>query len=369
MYTLVCPCLFGLESVLKSEIMRIGGQNIQTIDGRVSFKGDDKILARANICLGSAERVLIEIGSYHAETFPQLFDGACALPIEDYIGVKDSFPVTGWSISSNLKSISDCQSIIKKALVKRMSSVHKLDWFEETGPTHQVRFSILRNHVSIYLDTTGIPLHKRGYRPQTSLAPIKETLAAGIADFARVKSDSTVIDPMCGSGTLLIEAAYKAMNIAPGLKRKFISEDWGLVSPKIWEQERQNAYDAIKKDSGFCAVGYDIDNESIILASQNAERASVAGNMKVSLGALENFKTPKEPFILITNPPYGERMSDREGAEKIIRLMGKKFAEKDGAAYYIISPHNDFERLFGRTARRRRKLNNGDIRCQLYMYF
>ena len=369
LHTFSCPCLFGLESVLSGEVRRIGGQDVETNDGRVSFKGDAHMMARANIYLRTAERVLVVIGSFRAETFSDLFEGVHALPIENFIGSKDSFPVKGWSISSKLKSISDCQAIVKRALAKRLGTAYGSTWLEETGPLHQVRFSILRDIATLTLDTSGTPLHKRGYRTEANTAPIKETLASGIADLARVKEDTLVIDPMCGSGTLLIEAATKALRIPPGLKRRFSAESWGLIPPSVWQDERKAGFENIRRDGKFQGIGYDFDAEALELTQNNAKRAGVDSKVSVSLAALESFTPPSDPCVILTNPPYGERMLQRDQAEEIIRLMGKVFKPVEGKSYYIISPHENFERVFGREANRRRKLNNGDIRCQLYMYY
>lgn len=371
--TLCAPCLFGLESVLSSEIKRLGGTNIQTTDGRVLFDGDESLLARANIGLRTAERVCIVLGSFEATSFSALFDQTTELPFEQFIGKKDAFPVKGWSLKSGLHSIPDCQSIIKKAAVKRLEKMYHLSWFEETGPVHQIQFTILKDVVTIMLDTSGIGLHKRGYRPTAVEAPIKETLAAGIADFARIRENDFVMDPMCGSGTLLIESALRAFNIAPGVTRHFAAEKWQAIPQTVWQEARTAALDNIRRGIGFQAAGFDIDALAIGLTAENARKAGVSKKITTAMHDIANFSVPQDSdhnrTIILCNPPYGERLMEVEQAEDLYRQMGKVFPKRSGVSCYIISPHEQFERLFGRFADKRRKLYNGMIRCQLFMYF
>lgn len=365
---LCAPCLFGLESVLSGEVKRMGGENVQTIDGRVTFEGEPALLARANIGLRTAERVCIVVGMFEAKTFEELFNGAIDLPFEDFIGKKDAFPVKGWSLNSNLHSIPDCQSILKKAIVKRLEKAYGLSWFEETGPLHQIRFTIHKNMVTILLDTSGVGLHKRGYRAKSAAAPIKETLAAGIVDLAHLRREDQAIDPMCGSGTLLIEAALKAFQIAPGIRRSFSAERWGLFPDAIWADERAAARENIRRGIEFTAQGYDIDALAVGLTAENAQKAGVGKKIAVSMRDIANFEAP-EKAVIFCNPPYGERLLEQKEAEQLYRVMGRVFPDRPGLRYYIISPHENFEQLFGRKATKRRKLYNGMIRCQLYMYY
>lgn len=369
LYTLNCPCLFGLESVLAGEVKRIGGQDVEVTDGKVSFKGDGRMIARANILLRTAERVLIVVGGFRAESFTELFDGVFSLPLENYIGSADAFPVKGWSLNSKLKSVPDCQSIIKKATAKRLGEHYHCGWMAETGPVHQMQFSILRDVVTIMLDTTGVGLHKRGYRPHANIAPMKETLAAGIADLARVKQDTLVLDPFCGSGTLLIESATKALRVAPGLKRHFAAERWGLVPEQDWTDVRQESFEQILRGGAFRGEGADIDPEAVALTNENAQRSGIGSKISVQCRDIADFVLPQQPFVLLANPPYGERMLDVQQAEALYRTMGRVFEPGEGRSYYIISPHEQFEKLFGRQASRRRKLYNGMLKCQLYMFF
>jgi putative N6-adenine-specific DNA methylase len=365
---LSCPCHFGLESVLNFEIKKIGGEDIAVSDGRVAFSGGYDILARANLCLSTAERVLIQLGEFKALTFEELFQGVKALPLEQFIGVKDSFPVKGYSLNSVLRSVPDCQSIIKKAAVERLKQKYNVSWFEETGSIHQIQFSILKDNVALYLDTSGAGLHKRGYRQNSNAAPIKETLAAGIIDLAHVRSGSTVYDPFCGSGTFLIEAAYKALNIAPGLKRHFSAESWEVIDRKIWADERQRAVDSIKKENDFFAYGSDIDPETAALAEENCRKAGVRNRIKISTADIHNYDNVPDS-ITVCNPPYGERLLEIKEAEKLYSEMGKHFNADREHPCYIISPHEDFEKFFGKNADKRRKLYNGMIKCQLFMYY
>ncbi len=368
-YTYVAPCLFGCEGILADELKRMGAQEVIAQNGRVVFTGDQTMVARANICSRIAERILILIGSFKAMSFTELFDGVKALPLEAYIGKQDAFPVNGWSISSALHSIPDCQSIIKKAVVERLKSVYHIGWFEETGPVHMLRFSILKDEVSIMLDTSGEGLHKRGYRKNSVEAPIKETLAAAMCDQARIFPDTVIEDPFCGSGTILIEAALKAKNIAPGLRSSFAAERFGFLDAKIWQQERAAAQDAIRNDIPFRAIGYDIDPAAVKLTLENAKKAGVGKYISAQVAHIADFKMREERSIVITNPPYGERLLDIAQAEKLYKAMGTVFARQPGKKYFIISPHDDFEGFFGRKADKRRKLYNGMIKCMMYMYF
>lgn len=364
---ITCPCHFGLESVLKFEITRIGGENITVRDGRVSFEGGYDLVARANICLSTAERVLIELAEFHAETFEELFQGVKKIPLEEFIGIKDAFPVKGHSLNSELHSVPDCQSIIKKAAVERLKLKYKTGWFEESGAVHQIQFSILKNTVNIYLDTSGIGLHKRGYRRNANAAPIKETLAAGIIDLARVRSDSIVCDPFCGSGTFLIESAIKALKIPPCINRKFAAEKWDCFPDDIWRTERQKAISNVNKSSEFKALGFDADEECVRLSIDNSVKAGVKSKIRIECADISDFH--KINGITVCNPPYGERMLEIREAEQLYKIMGEVLMPDKDNPCYIISPHEDFEKYFGKKADKKRKLYNGMIKCNLYMYF
>lgn len=366
---LVAPCLFGVESVAADEFRRMGFEDIVTENGRVKLKGDFNMLARANICSRFAERIMIEVGEFSAVTFTELFEGVKALPWEDYIGKDDAFPVNGWSINSQLFSIPDCQSIIKKAIVERLKMKYSVTRFSETGPEYKVRFSIHKNTVTMMIDTSGDGLHKRGYRRNSNDAPLKETLAASMCDLARIFPDTKFFDPFCGSGTLLIESALMATNMAPGLRRYFAAERFGFLDDKIWREERTRAQDLIRHNIEFSAQGYDIDPACVELTLANAKKAGVEKYVKASVGDVRNFSAPKERCLTVTNPPYGERLLDVKEAEKLYKIMGEQFERGDGQKYYVISPHDEFEKHFGAIADKRRKLYNGMIKCQLFMYF
>lgn len=365
----IAPCHFGLESVLAGELKRMGAEDVISHNGKVAFSGDVSIAARANINLRTAERVLILLGSFRAVTFEQLFQGVLKIPLEDYIGSKDSFPVKGWSLNSKLFSVSDCQSIVKKAAVERMKKHYHIDWFLETGALHQIQFSIMNDEVSIMLDSTGVSLHKRGYRINANEAPIKETLAAGILDLARVRSESVFYDPMCGSGTFLIEAATKALNIPPCIKRKFAGQGFGFIPPEIWSQERTRGLDLIKRDAGFFGYGSDIDDECVELTKENAKKAGVFSKLLITQKDARKFTVKEHGGILCTNPPYGERMLEKKQADALIKELGAQFSTFENTSIYIISPSEQFETIYGQKARKRRKLYNGMLQCQLYMYF
>ena len=366
---LVAPCLFGIESVAADEFRRMGFEDIVTENGRVLLQGDSNMLARANICSRFAERILINVGQFDATSFTELFDGVKALPWENYIGRDDAFPVNGWSINSQLFSIPDCQSIIKKAIVERLKLKYNISYFAETGPDYKIRFSIHKNAVTMMIDTSGDGLHKRGYRRNSNDAPLKETLGAAMCDLARIYPDTKFIDPFCGSGTLLIEAAMMAKNMAPGLRRYFAAERFGFLDENIWRNERTRAQDLIRKNIDFKAQGYDIDPSCIELTLANAKKAGVEKYVKAAVADIKTFKPYDERCLIITNPPYGERLLDVKAAEELYKIMGDRFIRNNGQKYYIISPHDEFESFFGACADKRRKLYNGMIKCQLFMYF
>lgn len=365
---LCCPCHFGLESVLKYEILKIGGTDLKVSDGKISFSGDENILARANLCLATAERVMIELLEFKATSFEELFQGVKSIALEQYIGKDNAFPVKGYSLNSTLHSVPDCQAIIKKAAVERLKSKYGIGWFSESGPAVQIKFSILKDVVTIYLDTSGIGLHKRGYRRNSNAAPIKETLAAGIIDLARVRPDSIVCDPFCGSGTLLIEAALKALRIAPGINRRFAAEKWSSIDPSVWREERSRAIDNVDRSAKFEGIGADLDDAAVALTLDNAHKAGIKSRLKIEQADISKFHQP-DNSIVICNPPYGERLLELREAEEVYRRMGKVLGKGGNKQSYIISPHEQFEQYFGKNASKRRKLYNGMIKCQLYMYF
>ena len=363
------PCLLGLEAPIAEELRNMEAADVRAENGRVLFSGDENILARANICSRFSERVLVLLGSFEAHSFEELFQGTRALPWEQWIGADDAFPVKGYSIDSDLFSVRDCQAIIKKAVVERLKQKYSIEWFEESGPVYQIQFSIMKNKVSLMLDTSGAGLHKRGYRQNANDAPIKETLAASLCWFSRLRPYHSLYDPMCGSGTILIEGAMMVHNIAPGVNRYFSAERWDVIDEKVWTDERNRARDLVNYDTDFIAYGSDIDEEALEIAKINAKRAGVERKIKFEKADIRNFEPKSEKGTVICNPPYGERLLDIEKAQKLYKIMGEKFIKKHGWSYYVISPSEEFEKEFGRKADKRRKLYNGMIKCQLFMYF
>ncbi len=363
------PCLMGIEGLLADELKDMGCREVKAENGRVLFSGDERLMARANLWSRCAERILILLGEFTATSFEELFQGVRSLPWEDFIGEDDAFPVVGSSLSSKLHSVPDCQSIVKKAVVERLKQYHHVAWFSETGPTHRIRFRILKDRVSVMLDTSGEGLHKRGYRRESTAAPIKETLAAALVKLARVRTDGNFIDPFCGSGTLLIEAALFASNTAPGAKRLFQAEAWKEHDKKVWKQEREKAADLVRRDIFFHASGFDIDPAAVALTLENAKKAGVGGTVRAAVRDIRGFSAEEQYGCVVCNPPYGERLMDLKEAEELAGIMGKVFCQKRGWSYGIISPNEEFEKLFGRRADKRRKLYNGMIKCQFYQYF
>lgn len=367
-FQLIAPCFFGCESTAKFELTRIGAENIRVDDGRLSFEGGAEMIAAANLNLRTVERVMLLLASYKATTFDELFDGVFNIPWEELLPADAAFPVTGSSLNSQLSSVPACQSIIKKAVVKRLMKYHRTTILPESGTEYKIRFMLRKDHCEIMLDTSGDPLHKRGYRRNSMEAPIRETLAATIADLGRVRRDSLVEDPFCGSGTLLIEAAQKAMNIAPGLKRRFAAERYSFVPASIWAEQRQKALAESKLDVGFEAFGYDIDPAAVALANANAKLAGVDKRCHFEVADVAVFEAKQEAIVL-TNPPYGERMSTIEGAAKLARTLGQQMEAHPCAGVYAITADMDFETHYGKRASKRRKMYNGMIPCQLYMYY
>ncbi len=367
-YHLIAPCYFGTESTAAFEVRRIGAEEVQVTDGRIAFTGGPEIIAAANLNLRCAERVLLLLKSYTATTFDELFDGVYSIPWEELLPADAQFPVKGSSLSSILSSVPACQKIVKKAVVERLKKGHKVLTLPETGALYKLRFSIRKNRVEIMLDTSGDGLHKRGYRRNATGAPIKETLAAAIADLGRVRRDTLVQDPFCGSGTMVIEAAQKAMNIAPGLRRRFCAEHYGFVPQKVWAEQREKALSEVRMDAAFEGFGWDIDPAAVELATQNAKLAGVGERCHFEVADVADF-VPEAAATVLTNPPYGERLGDLETAAKLAGVLGSRWEQNPGQGLYVITADADFERHFGKKAARRRKLYNGMIPCQVYMYY
>jgi putative N6-adenine-specific DNA methylase len=362
------PCLFGLEGLVADELRRMDAPEVSAENGRVYFSGDAAMLARSNLCLRMGERVLLELGNFHAASFDALFEQTKALPWERWIPIDAAFPVTGHSLNSTLFSVSDCQRIIKKAVVERLKTRYHLSWFAETGETVQIRFSIMKDQVSLCLDTSGDGLHKRGYRPAHNAAPLRETLAAAMVTLSRYRGRDDFADPFCGSGTIPIEAALIARNIAPGKNRRFASMDWRTLDKRIWQQEREAAI-AREYHGDYRILGADIDPKAIAIAKANAERAGVADIIRFDTADARAFDRATERGVIVTNPPYGERIGEKQEAETLYRSFGEAYRKLKNWQLYLLSSHTEFERCFGAEADKKRKLYNGMIKCDLFMYY
>ena len=365
---LVATCLFGLEHLLGEEIDALGYERISTINGRVTFLGDEQAVALSNVFLRYAERVYISLGSFRAESFDALFEGTRALPWADFLGRNDAFPVTGHSIHSALHSIPDCQAIIKKAIVRSTSERYGITVFPEDGIKYRVEFFILNDEANLMIETSGEPLHKRGYRRESNAAPIRETLAAAIVTTSRPREDVLLWDPMCGSGTIAIEAAMKMRNIAPGMRRHFAAEAFPFIPSRLWQDAKEEAMEGIVK-SDFEAFASDIDEDCLRITKDNAYRAGVLNSLKVFKQDARRITTQGRRGTIVTNPPYGERLGEISDVESLYRDIGRTFRSLEPWQAYIITSHEGFERLYGRRADKVKKLYNGMIPCYLYQFF
>ena len=365
---LVATCLFGLEHLLGEEIDALGYNRLSTIDGRVTFEGDEEAVALSNIFLRYAERVYIKLGSFSATTFDELFEGTRALPWENFIGKLDAFPVKGHSIRSKLFSVPDCQSIIKRAVVARMTEHYGLLRFPEEGVKYQIEFFLFNDIATLMIDTSGTPLHKRGYRRESNGAPIRETLAAAIAALSRPRENVLFWDPMCGSGTIAIEAAMQMRGIAPGRSRAFDAEEFPFIPKEIWKSAREEAFD-LEHPSDFEAFASDIDPASVELAKKNAALAGVADSIRVFYTDARKISAEGRRGTIVTNPPYGERLGTLREVESLYRDIGDHFRSLAPWQVYIITSHPGFEKLYGKRADKVRKLYNGMIPCYLYQFF
>ena len=366
---LVATCLFGLEKQLGEEIDALGLHRLETIDGRVTFEGELSDIPRANLHLRLAEHVFILLGRFPATTFDELFEGVRALEWENWIGKLDSFPVKGHAIKSKLFSVPDCQSIVKKAVVSRLSERYGVKWFAETEAKYQIEFFLFKDVASLMIDTSGIPLHKRGYRPASGAAPLRETLAAALALTSRPREDVLFWDPMCGSGTIAIEAALILANRAPGLGRSFAAESFGQIPGAFWRDAREAAEAAIRRDAKFEVYASDIDENMLDVVYENALRAGVEEYMNIFCADARKIERLDRRGTVVCNPPYGERLMTPREAEELYRDMGRAFSALAPWQIYIITSHPAFERFYGARADKIRKLYNGMIPCFLYQYF
>lgn len=367
---LVAPCHFGLEAVLKKEILDLGYEIVRVEDGRVTFSGDEDAICRANIFLRTAERILLKVGQLHAVTFDELFEGIKALPWENYIPSDGKFWVAkASSVKSKLFSPSDIQSIVKKAIVERLKGVYSLQWFPETGAEYPIRISFMKDEAVVCLDTTGLSLHKRGYRTMVSKAPIKETLAAALLMLTPWHKDRILVDPFCGSGTFPIEAAMMAANIAPGMNRSFTAEKWtNFVGRKYWYGAIDEANDLVDDQIETDIQGYDIDGDIIKAARQNAREAGVDHLIHFQQRPLSELSHPKKYGFIVSNPPYGERLEEKSHLPALYTEIGDCFRELDSWSMYLITSYEDAEKYIGKKADKNRKIYNGMLKTYYYQF-
>ncbi|MBQ7715377.1 MAG: class I SAM-dependent RNA methyltransferase [Clostridia bacterium] len=362
-------CLFGLEALLGAEIDALGYRRLETIDGRVTFEGDAGAAARASVALRFAERLYLNLATFHAATFTELFDNTAAIPVEEIVGRRDAFPVKGHSIKSALYSVPDIQKIVKKALATRLGKAYGLEVLPEDGIKYQIEFFILKDRASIMIDLSGAPLHKRGYRPETVTAPLRETLAAAMVKISRPRENVVVRDPFCGSGTIAIEAAMMMKNIAPGASRRHAAEDFPLFPEGLWTSAREEAQDAVVRDTGFRAIASDIDPGCVRITRESARRAGVGDIVEAFAADARDIETGGLRGTVVTNPPYGERLMTRGEVERLYSDMGSAFSRLDKWQFYILTSHQGFEKLFGRKADKVKRLYNGMLPCTLYEFF
>lgn len=367
-WTMAVPCLFGLEGLVGDELRRMGMEDVRVEDRRVFFTGGAAELARANIGLRMGERVMILLARFPARSFEELYQGVKAIPLERFVPREGAFPVKGYSLDSQLHSVPDCQSIVKKAAVDHLGAHYGLTWLPETGETYQLRFSIMKDLCEVFLDSSGVSLHKRGYRAVGNEAPLHETMAAAMVNLARYRGRDFFWDPFCGSGTICIEAALIALNRAPGLHRSFAAEKWSCVPAEVWRQARTEAMDREFRGD-YHILGSDIDPASLDIARENARKAGVAKLIEFREADATKMSLPTDKGLIVCNPPYGERMLEQRSAQRLYQAFGRHIKYADGWKKYIISSEPEFEHYFGKQATKKRKLYNGRLQCNVYMYF
>lgn len=366
-YKLIATSTFGLEAVVGKELKALGYDELNIENGRVSFEGDEYDIASCNLWLRTADRVLIEIAQFKAVSFEELFQGTLAVNWGELIPQNGKMHVTGKSVKSTLHSVPDCQSIVKKAVVESMKKTYNTDWFEEDGPVYKIEVAILKDIVSLTIDTTGPGLHKRGYRELAGEAPMKETLAAALVLLSGWEPSRTLADPLCGSGTIAIEAALIGKNIAPGLYRSFVSETWPSMDKNIWTEGREYAKNRINKED-FRILASDINGRVLSTARENAIKAGVDNYISFQRMSMEEFNSRKKYGFIISNPPYGERIGEMKEVENLYKSLGKLYDELEDWSFFIITSHADFQKLFGEKAHKNRKLYNGRLMCYYYQY-
>ncbi len=364
----VVPCLFGLEGLAGEELRRMNMENVRVENGRVRFRGGMAELVRANLWLRTGERVLLVLAEFEAKTFEALFQGVLQTPLERFIPSGGAFPVKGHCLNSQLMSVPDCQAIVKKAAARRLGAAYGLNWLPEDGETYQLQFSIMQDHAMLFLDTTGVGLHKRGYRPAGNAAPLRETLAAGMVLLTHYRGRECFFDPLCGSGTIPIEAALIAKNRAPGLNRQFAAQRFAWLPPKLWQEARQEA--RAKEFSGrYRIFGADNDPQCVSISIANARRAGVDGLIQFRDGDATRLPMPEPEGILVCNPPYGQRMLQQREAQQLYAALGRHWRGYPDWSRNVITSEPEFEHYFGARADKKRKLYNGMIPCNYYLYY
>lgn len=364
---LIATSAFGLESIVVHELKKLGIEKTEVENGRISFQGDYISIIKSNLWLRCADRVLVKLASFRAYDFEQLFQGTLEVDWENFIPVNGKMHVIGKSVNSVLHSVPDCQAIVKKAIVESMKRKYNREWFDETGPSYRIEVSLHKDTATLTLDTSGAGLHKRGYRESQGEAPLKETLAAGLIDISRWKPDRVFADPMCGSGTIPIEAALIGKNIAPGLSRSFSSEEWPEIPESLWKRHRDEARDLISKDEPEIFAS-DIDRRVFQTAVKNAEKAGVGDSIIFQKKPLSEFSSSKKFGCIVCNPPYGERLQNDKEVQELYREMGRVFSKLDSWSYFIMTSNENFEKSFGRKADKNRKLYNGNLKTYFYQY-
>lgn len=368
-FNLIATATFGLEGVLGNELKSLGFKDIEVENGFARFKGDERDLCKANMWLRTADRVFLEVATFEATSFESLFNQVNEIPWEQYLPMNANFPVNAKSIKSKLFSLSDIQAISKKAIVKRIGGVYNKEWLPEDGPKYGILVGILKDKVTVSIDTSGVGLHKRGYRAKGHMAPLKETLSAALLLISRWQERIPLIDPMCGSGTIAIEAALIGKNIAPGLHRNFDFENWTLIPDEIFAEVKKEAFDSINHDVELSIEGYDQDPRAIAIAKENAELAGVKDDIHFQVRDVAELQSSKSYGYIITNPPYGERLNELDEVKELTKLMSLKFAGLDTWSKYIFTAFETFEKYFDQKSTKNRKLYNGKIKCYYYQYF
>ncbi|WP_257352157.1 THUMP domain-containing class I SAM-dependent RNA methyltransferase [Pseudalkalibacillus decolorationis] len=368
--TLIATAAMGLEAIVANEVRQLGYENVTVENGKIIVEADESAIPRLNLWLRTADRIKIKIGGFKALSFEELFEKTKALPWGDYLPENAEFPVIGRSVKSKLFSVSDCQAIVKKAIVENMKETYNVEgWLPESGAFYRVEVALHKDIATLTIDTSGEALHKRGYRYLHNEAPLKETLAAALIQLTNWKADRPFLDPFCGSGTIPIEAAMIAKNIAPGLNREFASENWSWLDKKLWYTAVEEAHDLANFDLPVDILGTDIDHKMIELSENNAAEAGLEDSLRFKQMQVKDFTTKSQYGYAIGNPPYGERLNERDYVERLYRDLGEVFRANETWSFYILTSYEKFEALYGKPASKKRKLYNGDLKCHYYQYF